>query len=199
MLWCSFRHETYYLSEHAADNIRNLNEADFMPKIDDFVFKIISTNLMMDDLEAEGLEFRLHDSNARKYLDKGAIAFCIFVGQELAHISWAAMTEEAKKSLGEPPYRVDFSSGEVCTTRSWTSPHYRRRGLGQYVAFQARQFLCENGKGLVRDRTSTGNIVSRQSYVRLGRKFYAEARYLKILWWESWKEKPLEQPNVPPE
>jgi hypothetical protein len=85
-----------------------------MPKIDDFALKIVSTNEEADELEAQGLEFRSQVLNARKRLDKGAIAFCIFVGKELANVSWVAMTLEAKNSLGQPPFRVDFSNNEAC-------------------------------------------------------------------------------------
>jgi len=41
-----------------------------------------------------------------------------------------------------------------------------------------------------------GNIVSQRGEAKFGyNKMYAEARYLKILWWKWWKEKPLQQPN----
>ena len=162
-----------------------------MPKIDNFTLEVVSTNQEADQLETEGLEFRSQYINSRKALDRGAVAFCIFVGRELAHIFWVGMTEEAKKGMGEPPYKVDFSRGEAFFAGAWTSPHYRRGGLAQYVGFQARQFLWESGKGLVRGTGRTDNTVSQQAYSRLGPKHYAEARYLKILWWKWWKEKPL--------
>ena len=74
-----FRFETYYLYEYAMEDIRKLNEADFMPKIHDFTFKMVSTNQEADELEANGLEFRSYVINARERLDKGAIAFCVFI------------------------------------------------------------------------------------------------------------------------
>ncbi len=186
-----FHYETCYLFEYPTETMRNLNQADFMPKIDDFIFKIISTNKEADELEAEGLWFRLQVSNARESLDKGAIAFCVFVDGQLANIGWAGMSEEAKDALNELPYKVDFSNGEAFLGGAWTSPQYRRKGLTDYSGFQVRRFLWESGIAVVRGAVRTDNVAGLRSFTRLGRRWYAEARYLRILWWKSWKETPL--------
>jgi len=189
--WRFFEYETLYLFEHSTDNVRSLDEADFMPKIEDFTFKIISTNREADELESEGLEFRLYVLNARERLDKGAVAFCVFVGRELAHMGWAAMTEEAKASMAEPPNKVDFAGGEVCTGGTRTNPKYRGMGLAAYVYLKRFQFLRERNKLIARACANTNNIASHRMHAKFGPKRYAEARYLKILWWKFWKEKPL--------
>ena len=186
-----FRHETYYLHEFEIKYIAKLNEADFMPNIDNFTFKIISTNQQADELEAQGLEFRSQIANARKMLDKGAIAYCIFVGRELANIGWAAMSEEAKKLIDLLPYKVDFSANEVCEGGVWTNPKYRQRGLHGYNDFKRRQFQLERGLVIGRGAIRKGNIASLRGNARFNPKIYAEGRYLKILWWKWWKEKPL--------
>jgi len=195
-----FRCRTYYLSEHTVEDIRKLNEADFMPRIDDFTIRIISTNQEVDELEAEGfefLEFRSPVASTRQRLDKGAIAFCIFVERELVSIAWVAMTQEAKDSLDEPPFRVDFAKGEVCGGNVWTNPKYRRMRLSEYNRFKRLEFMMETGGVLWRRAIPTGNIAVRIGYARIGPKIYAEARYLKILWWKSWKEKPLTNAAIP--
>lgn len=38
-----------------------LKESDYIPKIDNFTLKIVSSNEEADKLEAEGFEFRSHD------------------------------------------------------------------------------------------------------------------------------------------
>jgi len=101
------------------------------------------------------------------------------------------MTQEAKNSLGEPPYDVDFSNNEVCHLDSWTNPKYRGRGLAPYISFKATQFGDERGKVYRRSVAHKGNIPSNRTYAKLGPNIHAEARYLKILWWKSWREKPL--------
>jgi hypothetical protein len=93
--------------------------------------------------------------------------------------------------MDELPYKVDFSKGEAFVARAWSNPRYRQRGLSDYVGFQAFRFLGENGIGIARGAVGTCNIAGQRSFTRQGRRWYAEARYLKILWWKSWKEKPL--------
>lgn len=184
-----FQYWTRYLVED--DLSVEKNEADFLPRIQKFNFKMVSTNVEADELEKEGLGFRSQIINARENLDKGAIAICIFVGQELASISWAAMTQQAKDALEKMPYKVDFSNGEVCHEGLWTNPLYRGLGLAPYGAFKRLQFMRESGKVVARGSVAKGNISSRQAAAKHGTKIYAEARYLKILWWKWCKEKPL--------
>ena len=95
-----FSYGTHYLYETTAEDFQRLNEADFKPKTDNFTLKIISSNEEADKLEAEGFEFRSQDINSRKYLDNGAMAFCIFVGNELAHIDWTEMTQQLTDIAG---------------------------------------------------------------------------------------------------
>jgi len=35
-----------------------------------------------------------------------------------------------------------------------------------------------------------GNLASLKGLPKAGGRVYGEGRYLKILWWKSWKEKP---------
>ena len=116
-----------------------------MPKIQDFTFKIVSTNQQADELATEGIDFRSNFINARRGLDKGALAFCIFVERELAHIGWVAMTEEAKNTFDSLPYQVDFSNKEACTGGTVTIPKYGGKGLMVYGYFKRLQFLKERG------------------------------------------------------
>jgi len=111
-IWLCFQYRTYYIVEY--DLSKDWHEADFLPRIRNFALKIVSSNREADELEASGLEFRSHVINARERLDKGAIAFCIFVGSELAYIAWLAMSQQAKDVLDEPPFRVNFSDNEAC-------------------------------------------------------------------------------------
>lgn len=183
-----FRYEGYYLCEYT---LRQRNESDFMPGIRNFTFKIVSTEAQADKLAAAGFELPLGITNARYRLGKGAIAFCIFVERKLAHIGWVAMTKEAKKSLKQFLYRVDFSDKEACTGGSLTIPKYRGKGLMTYGFFKRLQFL--NEKGIITSRNSVAihNIATQRVLAKFDPMVYAKARYLKVLWWKSWKEQPL--------
>ncbi len=72
-----FQYETYYLYEH---ELQEVNDADFMPRINDFTFKIVTTSQEADELVANGFEFRSSDGIHRERLEKGATAFRVFVG-----------------------------------------------------------------------------------------------------------------------
>ncbi len=189
-----FQYGAYYLYEYS---VEERDEADFLPKIQDFTFKIVATNQQADELAAAGLDLSSHVINVRQRLNKGAIAFCVLIDGELAYVGWVAMTEEAKKSLTHLPIRVGFSSNEAYTGAIVTNPKYRRVGLMGYVYFKKLQFLREMGRIAVRAVVATNNVAVQQLYTKLGAKRYAEARYLKLLWWSSWRETPIIQ--VPPD
>ncbi len=186
-----FECREYWLYVNPGPQGPRLNEADFMPRIDDFTFRIVTSNREADEAEAQGLEFRSQVPKAAEKLDKGAVAFCIFVGTELAHIVWFAMNREAKDAFDELPYEIDFSKGEVCTTAAWTHPRYRGKGLNRYSHFRRGQFKAERGIVATKSAVAKSNIAIQRSYAGLMPKKYAEGRYLKVLWWKWWREKPL--------
>ena len=191
LVYCVFEHRTYYLWGNDVEDVRSSNEADFMPKVDNFTLKIISTNQEADELEAGGLEFRSHVPNGRERLDKGAVAFCIFIGRELANIVWVAMTQQAKDSLNQPPFKVDFSNNESLSAGSWSSPKYRRKGLQVYNNLKRFEYLLDKAVVVDWGALEKGNIGAQKANTEFGGKIYAEGRHLRILWWKSWKETPL--------
>ena len=168
----------------------------FCGKINNFTLMIISTNKEADRLEAEGLEFRSSNPNSRQLLDKGAEAFCIFVGRELANIGWIIMTKQAKDTLRSKT-KVDFSNNEVYIASVWTSPKYRRMGFRRYNSFKRRQFAFRQGKTVCRTDIGKSNIASLSSKGKATSK-YGEGRYLKILWWKFWKETYIKSDELTP-
>lgn len=191
LLYCVFQYRSFWLYVDPAPNGPSRNEVDFMPRVDNFTFMIVTSNQEADKMEAEGFEFHSQVPEAAERLDKGAVAFCIFVGTELAHIVWFAMNREAKDASGELPYKVDFAKGEVCTIGAWTHPNHRGKGLNRYSHFRRGQFKTE--KGIVADKSAVAksNIAVQRSYAGTMPKRYAEGRLLRVLWWKSWKERPL--------
>jgi len=181
----------YYLYEYT---LKERNEADYLPEIQDFTFKIVISNKEADKLaEAIGSDFRRRFVRARNMLDKGAIAFCVFVKGEIAHIGWVTLSEKAHKAVDNLPYKVDFLNHEACTGGTQTIPQYRSKGLMAYCYFKRFEFL--RGKGIVVSRNAVvkSNIASQKAHAKLSPRVYAEARYLRLLWWRFWKEKPLVQ------
>lgn len=156
-----FQYRIYYLYQEKLQEKEEMNEADSMPRIQDFTFKIVSTHQQSDELVADGFEFRYSEGIHRERLDKGAIAFCIFFGRELAHIAWLIMTEEAKRSIHGLPIQVDFSNNEALHGYGWTKPKYRGMRLNTYTHFKRRQFCRERGITVLRAAVAVlrGNLI----------------------------------------
>jgi len=182
----------FYLYEYT---LKERNEADFLPEIPDFTFKIVSGNEEGDRLaETIGSDFRRRFFRARNMLDKGAIAFCVFIKGEIAHIGWVALSEEAHKAVDNLPYKVDFSNHEACTGGTETIPQYRGKGLMAYGYFKRFQFLRERGILISRNAVDKSNIASQKAHAKFGPTVRAEAKYLRLLRWQFWRERPLAQP-----
>ncbi len=190
-----FQCSTVYLYEHT---MRERNEADFMPRTPDFTVRIVTSNQQADELAAEGFDFRPYVFYARRVLDRGGVAFCIFVAGEFAHVGWVALTEEARGYIDPLPLRVDFSGNEACTGGTRTLARYRGMGLMTYGYFLRFEFLRKRGITVSRNTVATNNIASQRVHTKFVPRVYARARYLKILGWKFWKETPLPaEPSVP--
>jgi hypothetical protein len=189
--WLGMNYAERYYYEHT---MRERNPLEFMPSRRDFTLHVVRTSQQADALEADGYEFRSYQTKASKGLDIGAIALCIFVQRELAHIGWIALTEEAKPYVDDWPYKVDFANKEACTGATLTIPKYRGYGFMEYGYYERFEFLRQ--MGVVKSRNSVGitNTVSNHVHAKFGPRIYAKARYLRILGLESWKETPL---NIP--
>ena len=139
--------------------------------------EIITSNQQAGELVARGFDdFRRSFINARQGLDKGAIAFCVFIGRELAHIGWVALNEEAKNTFDDLPYHVDFSNREACTGGTVTIPKYEGNGLMTYGYFKRFQFLNERGIARSRNVVATSNLVSQKVHAKFGPK--STSRYV---------------------
>ena len=183
-----FRFRTYILYEHS---IKERNEQTFRPKIAEFTFKVISTNHDVDKLVKEGFEdIRkvLVFVNVASCLDNGAIAFCFFVGTELAHIGWIALTEQAKNCFDNLPYHVNFTSKQACTGGTVTVPKYQGNGFMQYGYYQRFEYLRERGYTTTRNAVSSNNLISHKAHAKFAPTIYGKAYYIKILWRKWWKE-----------
>jgi len=182
-----FSYGNYYIYE------KDLSPADeeikFKPKID-CTPKVISKPDDFDELIAQGYDFRA--MNFRRKLEKGALAFCFFVGKELVHVTWLARNKEAKQEIDYLPFKVDFEAGEVCSGASFTDPAHRGKRLLAHTYCHVFRYSANDG--IVKDRFSidVNNIASQKAHARFNPVITGKGRYLKMLWWQSWKESPME-------
>ena len=120
---------------------------------------------------------------AERGLEHEGVAFCVFVGRELAHIGWVAFTKEAKDTFDPLPYRVNFSDNQACTGGTWTEPKFRGQGLMTYIYFKRFEFLRQMGIKTTRNAVETDNISSQKVHAKFGLTVLAEARYLRLIYW----------------
>ncbi len=185
---------TFYLYEHT---VKDRSEADFLPRIKDFQVEVVSGNQEADDLAARGLEMRTYSALARRKLDKGGTAVCIFVKGELAHVGWMATTAGAKSTCDDLPYFVDFAHGQGCTGGTVTMPKFEGNGFMTYGYFKRLQLFKEKGFNTTRNAVMTDNVASQKVHAKFGPRIYARASYLRILGWTYWRETPITGPVVP--
>lgn len=187
-----FEYSTYYLYARAGGYSVGMDEAGASARIDGITSRVVTSNSEADELEAQGFEFRSYVPNARERLDQGAVATCVFVGKEIGHIGWVALNQRALDSLDEPPYRVDFAKGEAVGTGAWTNPRHRGKRLRSYGASMFQSVMLENGFSVRRYAIRKSNIASVKTPVTISDPC-GEGRYLRVLWWKSWRERPLPQ------
>ena len=189
--YCLYEERTYHLVVTRLEKVRQMNESALIPETEDLTLEIVVSNDEADRLEARGLDFRSQDRDSYRRLSSGAVAICLFIGNELAHIGWVAMSKQAHDSLSEPPMTVEFSRGEGSRGGVWTNPKFRRLGLHAYGNFKRLEFMLDKGLMISRGAIAKSNTVSMQTNEKLGAEIYGEGRYIRILWWKSWKERPL--------
>jgi len=187
------RWEARYYIEHA---LVERNEQDFLSKILDITFYLVRSNQEADELETQGYEFRSYQEKARRCLESGSIAFCFFVGHELAHIGWVSLTTQSKPCIDDW-IEVDFANRESCTGATITIPEFRGKGLMTYGYYKRLEYLKQMGSVRTRASVGTKNIASLRTHAKFDPRIYARARYMKVLWWESWEVKPILPPISP--
>lgn len=167
------------------------NEADFLPRVGNLTFKLVTKIPQLDELASAGFDLSQIDTETRSALEKGAMAGLLFVDSELASMEWAAMTEQANRAINIYPLKIDFSQKEAYASGVWTNPKFRRNGLHTYVYYKVYDFLRINGVKTVRSIVAIENIAAQKAHEKFAphEKLHGRARYLKILGFQFWSEK----------
>jgi hypothetical protein len=181
----------YYLRQHFSTN---LDKTVFLPRVRDVEFEVITSNKTADErARRTGFDFRNQVLHGRQRLDAGAIAFCIFIHNRLASITWLAPNQRAKNIINPLPFKVDFAARQQCSSGAETVTEYRGMGLMKYLWFQRNNYMIQhNIKMLIgTDATSNKAILKVQS--AFPSRISARARYIRFLWWQYWKETPCKE------
>lgn len=184
-LLCDY--QIYYIYQKA---LNETSESKVMPKIQDSSLNIISSPDQVSELMANGFDINLDLSTeeVKRRLNEGAILFCVFIGQELAHISWVALTNKAKMDF--LPLFIDYQN-EAYIENCVTTPRYRGLGLYPYTLYQILQFLGTKDKTRVKIATQKANTNSIKGITKAGFEIWGSKRLFKILRLKFWKEEPI--------
>lgn len=182
-----FSCQIYYIYEKT---INETNENKFIPKMQDFTLNIISNPDQVKELKAKGFDINLDigAEEAKRRLNEGAILFCVFLGLELAHTSWVAITSKAK--MDPLPLAIDYQN-EAYIENCVTVPQYRGLGLYPYTLCQLLQFLRAKDKTKAKIATLKANTSSIRGITKAGFEIWGSKRLFKILLWKFWKEKQI--------
>ena len=184
--------DNYYVSNRDLTKLRDEDEKEFLPKLDNFCVRMISTNNEADELLAEGLTFGAYELNLRDSLDKDVISICIFVENELASIHCIADNEKSKKIVDFRPLPVNFKNGDVVGGRALTIPKFRRFHLRVYSGYLLRKYY--RSKKYIKAVGSFGikNYPALTNATRFpDLKIVAKCLYIKILWFRYYKEREI--------
>jgi len=195
-----FQWQRCYLYEHTVT--RERSETDFAPRAANVRLEVVRGPAEAEALKsATGFDLRRRVVGAGRCLDRGAIAFCVFVNGEFAHIGWLALSEEAKSAFDSLPYRVAFADNQACTGGTETVPEFRSIGLMKYGYFKRFEFLREQGVAVSRNAVEVDNIASQKVHAKFGPRVYGDVRHLRLFRRTVYyRERPLDLRNgdLPP-
>jgi hypothetical protein len=182
-------HEEYYVQELFPSD---LNELEFLPAVENFTFKVMENNQDADDFaKKNGFDFREQILGARQRLAAGAVAFCIFINNQLVSVLWVGFNQKAKNSFNPQPYRVNFADQNGSTGGGETVPKYRGKGLMAYACFHRNNYMRLHGINKMTGIYVTNNITMHKVQSKFSSKLSAKASFTKFFIWQSWKETPL--------
>jgi len=177
----------YYIYEK---RLNETNEFEFEPKIQNIILKIICTSEEVDELILKGFDLCSYYNTKvlKKRLNEKAVLFCVFIGKELCHASWVAMSIKAKSDSFS--ICIDFQN-EAYIENCFTNPKYRGLGLYPFTLCKIIKFLRVKNKSNVKIGVQKSNFSSIKGISKAKFIAYGEVRCLKLLFWRFWKEKPL--------
>jgi len=172
-------YETYYLYENRNDHY------NLQPKLKQteiiYFYKYEEFEQYQRNHTISLLEFDL--SWIKDLMSEGTLPFCAFIDNKLAHITWLAMDDNAKKSVEPWPMDVDWGS-EACWGAAQTSPSFRRSGLYSCVHAEISGYLKEKGFKKNKFTIKKKNIASSKAMSQFHPKIFGVGHYIKVLFWQ---------------
>lgn len=188
-----FIFEHYYVVVVKFKDIEKEVESDYLPKLDEHCWRIISTNHEIDELVTDGFSLGAYELNLRMSMDRDAVAFCHFASNELAHYTFYADNPRGKNIIDLLPYNVDFENGYVISGMSLTVPKYRNLHLRVYNGYIMRKYFWSRGIVGSTYSVSVNNYPALLSHAKPPDKLIvSEYRFIKILCFKYLKKIEIE-------
>ena len=141
-------------------------------------------SLMMNGYSL-GEFLRLTDLTTKFF--KSQLIFGIFINKILVSISLLIVEDRIEF---HPPMKIKFDD-EAYIHYSITDPEYRCKGCYSYNLEKISEFSAGIGKKKLKMAVGKDNLPSLKAAENSGFKIIGEGKYLKILKYIYWKEKPL--------
>lgn len=185
--------QKYYMNITDLTIKENMNEREFLPRINNYSVKIISTNKEADNLIAKGYHFGAYEMRLRKALDKDIITFCVFVNKEIANLHCIAYGQKGTEDVDFRLLPVNFEKKEVVVGRAFTVPKYRRLGLRRYSGYILKEYCKKYGYiRKVAGLTANNYPAIANAAKEPDLKIVAIGRYIRILWFKYSKVKKID-------
>lgn len=172
----SFVHCPYFIYENILCIYPNIT-----CKVDNLVLKVITITEEIDRLLAEGSNFSSYEisiQQCKERLGRGAIFFCAFVNNEIAHGSWIGMSRKAADDFFHFP--VDYRQ-TACIGGTMTIPKFRRKNINLYVHSKMYQYIRKKGLSKAVLEIHKDNIAARNSQAKLGSYIIGEGCQIRLL------------------
>jgi len=172
-------------------NLDNHLEIEFPENIE---FLLIDKTAEIEVLVRNGYDFGPFAVMDDHRLKQGALCLCFFRNKVISHVAWIAAAPKAQRSLTDIPCPVDFEDGEAYLGRLERNPKLKRPDFSALILhLKEIEVLRSMGK------TGCCFIILKNNFIpqiglakRAGVLPCSSARYLKILVWRWWWEKPLD-------
>lgn len=167
------------LCSYTCDNIyeSTLDPPEITCGVDGLSIRMITRMDEIEQLESEqsvdeGFDF----ARDKEIVSKGAVLFCAFVGNELAHITQVFIGTVAHRI-----YPFSFAMQHTVGLATFTAPKYRRRGIHLWTRSKALEYLKRKKISRAWDVQDKDNIALRDSLVKLGYYLWGYGYRLRLL------------------
>jgi len=175
----------------------NLDEARLKLKLNNVKCQIISSNQEADKLELENYKFRSYPTNHNNglttyslRLNQGAIAFCTFVRDDFAAITWVIPSQYVQDRIKTLPIKVGYSNHEAFARGAWVNPKYRKLGVYGFTISNRDKFLTGLGINVLWNAIETSNETGQALQRTVGSIKSGRGRLVRILFWKFWRQTP---------